>query len=1127
MLSAGKFTICFLFLCINISLATKGFGQSSNTIIFTSWQKKDGLPSNTVQAIEKDNLGFLWIATIDGLCRYDGPNLIKVYRKSEDGAPESNSLKSNNIRSLYCDSKGFLWIGTRYGGLTRFHPSTNEWKTFQHDANQENTLSNDEVLCITEDSKQQIWVGTEKGLNLFDRSTSTFTRFKLFDTNNNEASNKAVLTIMEDQQGWIWVGTWSGGLYLLQTDEKGDFIQKQTRHFHTTTDKSSNNVWCLFQDNGGRYWLGTNGGGLLLMQLPKDASNQPENKSWQPTFHKYTPESKYALNLKSNFIRDIMQDKFNDLWFATIHGVYKISGNDLPNLNSPQQVPLNFEIFLKSYTNTNSIIGNAVCDLLEDEQGMIWLATDSGLNQYNWHSNQFKNYNFPQTDINSQYDPSFIVDKDNNIWIGYGKRGICKYRISDEKLIQIEQNINHLLLGKEVMTLYSPDRRWLYVGTELGVTSIDLKTLKSKKYPIPDWLRSNIQNLAITSFLIDRNDFIWVGTKVGILRINPKTKAFSLYEPKSHDPNSISDLSVNDIIQDDNGAIWIATYNGLNKITDPLKDKPIFEKFFFNAEQPEKGPMNNRVICLKEVNNYLYIGTKSGICRYNFHTEKFESFNSNNHKYSICSIEEGLNNNIWVSTSEGIFHFDSNKKIFRAFDKKDGLVNTTYSESESFKDDNGSMYFIHDRGVTFFSPKVLASNKVAPPVYITGIEKWSQNGTKLEDAIHKNLITLNHNDYRLSINYAALNYNRADKNQYAYRLIGLEDQWNEVKVGTPIVFTNLEPKEYKLEIKAANNDGIWNEQGVSINIIQYPPYWETWWFRLIALFVLISAAFATMSWYTNNIRKHNDALQAYNKNLNDEISQRKRVEQQLSDYNKELKRSNKELEQFAYVSSHDLKEPLRVIANFTSLLRTEYDEKLDNNALKYIDFIEGGIQRMLNVVDSLLTYSTVGKKSSIYHPIDLNLLLKNKIIDLSQLINERNAFVQIKKLPHIVGEKEQIGMVFFNLINNAIKFNNQKRPHIIVQVDSTDREFWKFSVKDNGIGIDKRYKDKVFGIFKRLHNKHDYEGTGIGLSVCQKIISRHKGDIWFESKPDKGTIFYFTIKKNLIAHQPTRLREAS
>jgi len=230
-----------------------GFNQFTNNVTFSSWQKEDGLPSNYIYAIEKDTFGFLWIATNDGLCRYDGPNLIKIYQKQESEQAGKNSLQSNDIRSLFYDSKGYLWIGTRYGGLTSFNPSNNEWKTYRHKPQVKNSLSNDEILVIIEDSNHRIWIGTENGLNLFDRKTETFTQFKLDNTKAKVPTAKAVLSIMEDSKGWIWAGTWAGGLHLLLEDNDGNFDVKNVRYFETTTNKAANNIWTLFQDSAGRY----------------------------------------------------------------------------------------------------------------------------------------------------------------------------------------------------------------------------------------------------------------------------------------------------------------------------------------------------------------------------------------------------------------------------------------------------------------------------------------------------------------------------------------------------------------------------------------------------------------------------------------------------------------------------------------------------------------------------------------------------------------------------------------------------------------------------------------------------------------------------------------------------------
>jgi len=236
----------------------------------------------------------------------------------------------------------------------------------------------------------------------------------------------------------------------------------------------------------------------------------------------------------------------------------------------------------------------------------------------------------------------------------------------------------------------------------------------------------------------------------------------------------------------------------------------------------------------------------------------------------------------------------------------------------------------------------------------------------------------------------------------------------------------------------------------------------------------------------------------------------------LSESNRELKRNNKDLEQFAYVASHDLKEPLRIVGNFVGLLSRKYKNNLDDTANEFIFYIEDGVKRMSALIDSILTYSGVGEKEITLRDGDLNNILEIKMRDLSQRIQEKNVDLRIGELPSVFCETNQIGMVFYNLINNAIKFNKNEKPIVTVtNHDDGSEDFWKFSVADNGIGIAPEYQEKIFEIFRRLHSKSEYEGTGIGLALCQKIIDRHGGRIWIESEPGEGATFFFTIDKHL------------
>ena len=250
--------------------------------------------------------------------------------------------------------------------------------------------------------------------------------------------------------------------------------------------------------------------------------------------------------------------------------------------------------------------------------------------------------------------------------------------------------------------------------------------------------------------------------------------------------------------------------------------------------------------------------------------------------------------------------------------------------------------------------------------------------------------------------------------------------------------------------------------------------------------------------------------------LNEKLEQEVKVRTvDLQQTNLELRRSNQDLEQFAYIASHDLQEPLRMVGNFVQLLERQYQNKVDDEGKEYIKYIVDGVNRMSKLIQNLLKYSRVGRKESALRSVKLDRIVEAKLFGLKQKIEETKAKIEISEMPiDVYCEPDQIGMVFYNLITNALKFNSDA-PEVKIGYQDKAGELL-FFIKDNGIGIDKRYETKVFEIFKRLHRREDYEGTGIGLALCKKIIARHGGKIWFESVLNKGTIFYFTISKSLI-----------
>jgi len=412
------------------------------------------------------------------------------------------------------------------------------------------------------------------------------------------------------------------------------------------------------------------------------------------------------------------------------------------------------------------------------------------------------------------------------------------------------------------------------------------------------------------------------------------------------------------------------------------------------------------------------------------------------------------------------------------------------------------MFFGGREGLISFFPEKIEYNKYVPPIEFT--ELLIDNKTTLltdENAILNEPISMAesiHLSYEhsvLTIKFAALNYISSRKNQYAYMLEGFDKEWNYIGNNRSVTFTNLDPGDYSLRVKASNNHGVWNEEECQLDIHITPPFWLTWWFRISMGLIIVAAVFGSINFRTRRIIKLNREL-----------------EQRVSERTLQLEQMNNELEAFTYSVSHDLRGPLRSMRGFSGILLEEYSDKYDDLSKDYLTRIHASAKHMSQLIDDLLKLSrlTRGEKKS--QPVNLSVIADTAIKSYITAQPDKKISYHIEPLLMVYGDRGLLEIMIQNLIDNGLKYSSE-RPESKIEVGKIiNKGQVIFYIKDNGVGFDMAYSNKLFTPFERLQT--NYDGTGIGLAIVKRVVDRHGGEIWAEAKPDEGATFYFTLKNN-------------
>ncbi len=1031
---------------------------------FKNWTTENGLPSNSLLHIHQTSDGYLWISGYSGLIRFDG-NSFTVFNSSN-----TEALENNVIRSLAEDRKGNLWMTTQGSGLIAYNNGT--FKTYGKEIGMMNLYR-----ALLVDDKDRIWSASpEFGWFYLENEELHFIE------HSSSLKNLEVRTIIQSQDGTIWFGTLGNGIYKYQNNqlsqvEMPDYLKNEW-------------IYSLLSENG-ELWIGANSG--VFTYNGKQFSRQ-------------LPQINSTVN-------DILRDKYGNMWFGTINGLYRKNKSDES---------------LEYISTDNGLANNFVIDFLFDFEGNFWITQyKGGLTRIS--DGKFTNFTYrgglPEKVVNAidEISPNTLLvgfDEGNLVTIKNGQ--IYPYK---PKTNLSRDRIRHIL---------TDSKKNIWISTYDGLLKIEpsgKETFLNENTGFPE---SKIR-LAYE----DLNGNIWIGTRNnGLIRMdkNGKTQLYNV----NHGLTSNLVMAIN---EDKQGNIWIGTseaINGLNKISPDGRIEPIGpESGFF-------GEIVFNIYCDKD--GLLWIASNNGLWLRK--EDKFFSFNSkkgllSDSPYDVIEDDYGF---LWLPFSEGIMKVSKKELIevrdfpemkihCTTFDKHDGMKQSECNPTtQSIKSQDGKLYFPTLDGIAMIDPLNMMYNNYIPPVYIESI--------KVDNTIlpATSNLKINPGAKRYTFYYTAPCLYDGEKVKFKYRLTGFENEWTETENIRSVSYTNLKHGDYTFEVTASNNDNIWNEQGTKYSFSIKPRFIETAWFYILIGLVLISITYLfyrirviqlekqkqeleeIVNERTHEILKKNSELEEQ-KNLIEQksnilLEQKNEIEAQatvLEAQKEELKGLVASKDKIFSIISHDLRAPLGNIKNMIDML-TEHPERFDEEKRNKIFSNFSSITKStFYLIDNLLNWTRAQRGLIVYDPEVI--LIQPIIEDILELFKpiytKKNIFVanNIDSATLAFGDLNMVRTIFRNLISNALKFTpNEGRVEISSTVNSDTVEF---SVKDNGIGMSPENLDNFLKSkdMNTTYGTNNEKGSGLGLILCRDFIEKNGGTFKVESHEGEGTKFSFTLKR--------------
>ncbi len=1025
--------------------------------------KFDGLASNRIKTIFQDSKGFIWFGTNNGLNRYDGYH----YKTYSETSFDSCSFQGNIVITINEDKKGKLWIGTFEGGLYTFDPITECFKKIKIEKLTQPEDGN--VYKIFVDNQGIVWVITEHLI------------IKKYNPKNHEIESygekqeyKYVFDVHEDQKNkYLFLDIRGKDVAVFDIEQK-TFIEHEYAKQFKRSNKHDRQI--IVKDKKG--------------ELKIYRHNEEEIESFDISTGK-TKKYKYDLSLQGKQKDINKKPLFSNLLFKAKNGLIWKSSSDGLIAFDPEKNKVLKHYPLIRFQNKAIERVNTV---LVDQSGIAWIATEIGVYKINIEKAQIQNYDFDGL-VETVYE-----DLDKTVWMG-GHWGLAffdqnsttpitlKLKYDSEKLISREKSRRPLKIVGD------PQGRnhllWISIS-RLGLLQFNKQTHEIILYE-PKKENDN-DEVDIYDIVPEGQHIFWLACSNGLQKIDLQKGVFQWYKHSPDDPYSIPSGIVETVYIDKQKRIWVGTEENGIAFMDRLTKK--FTRYKHNSKQKNSISNNSVHDFHEDQKGNFWIATSGGLNLFNRKKETFKYYRIQDvlPRNRIMSILEDREGKLWLGTPQGVSKFDVENEFFVNYDQRDGILNTNLFPRAKYKNKEGKLFLGGEGGVSAFFSNELGYNQYCPPLVITKFKKFNKEISLKKSLSSKGVLTLSHNDKVVSFEIAALNYDKPYKNQYAYKLEGLHNNWISLGNRRHITLTNLSNKKYKLRIKASNNQGVWNEEGIVLPIHVIPPFWVTTTFRIvIGILILL----LLLVGYIIHIR----FIQ----------SQKRKLEKEVHERTVELKTANHTKDLFFSIVAHDLRGPLTSFQEIPYLINHFLENNRIDKIKKIINKVEQSAKGLHDLLNNLLNWAMIQQQNISSNPE--RIILKS-VVD--ECIEKYQVSIDVCEIDIVITIPDDILLyvdynstmsIIRNLLSNAIKYTPNKG-YIKLNAYTLNRRVI-LEIKDSGIGMDTKTLEQLFDISCKTNHYgvRKEQGSGLGLILCKEFAKLNNAIIEVESELQKGSVF--------------------